>query len=284
MEGKTANCSFSTIAQWIDDFVNPGYEHFGKIAVFNNFINNSFSRGQILEPVWEEATASYLMANDIFLPTGFTESIIHPDSAKTNSFIASSIQLIGDGHVVMMAAQQGFAYELNADREAVWEYKIPLSNGNPVGQGAELNLSENFTFQLERYPEDFPAFIGRDLSAKGFIELDPNISFCLFTDAEELNAENNLTIYPNPASEYLFIENKNDRSAGFTIFNNYGQQVYYSEKNNVGKIEVGDWPQGVYFLKEKNERGAKFFFSSALTAHFLFINCLLFFLSKIFTG
>jgi hypothetical protein len=47
---------------------------------------------------------------------------------------------------------------------------------------------------------DFPAFIGRDLTPKGFIELDPDSSFCSLPSSIEENqtTKSIISIFPNP--------------------------------------------------------------------------------------
>jgi hypothetical protein len=240
-------------AQWIDDFANPGYEHFGKIALFNNKVSANTSMGQILAPVWEEATHSYVMENGVFLPNDFSVTISHPDAAKNYSSNASSIQILGDGTVVMCAANQGFLFELAKDGSVAWEYRIPLRFGLPVAQGFALSVNDNFTFQCEKYLGDFPAFNGKELNPMDFIELEPNIAFCTLSETSEIK-QGELIIYPNPMVDYFFIENNMTLPARVEIFNNYGERVYH-ELINTGKNKIAavGWPSGIYFLAEKEQ-------------------------------
>ena len=237
-------------AQWIDDFVNPSYEHYGKILVFNNMVGDGLSLGQIFAPVWNETTHSYEMDNGVYLPVDFTKTISHPDTSKNHSTSASSIQILENGNVVICAARQGFMFELTSNGEIAWEYKTPLKNGFPIPQGYELSLSDNFTFQCERYPEYYAGFSGRDLSSKGYIEIEPDISSCMFTSTEKFDKKGQLRIYPNPVSDYLFIEKSKSITEKLEVINQYGQAVFYSE-NAGGKtrIDVSAWPQGIYYLK-----------------------------------
>ena len=237
-------------AHWIDDYVEPAYQHHGKIAVFNNFIDNSYSRGQILAPVWDATTYTYVRENGIYLPSGFAQTFSHPDPGKTYSGTASSIQVMGDGHIIMCAAQQGFIFELAPGGEVVWEYKTPLKNGFSIPQGFILGVNDNFTFQCKRYPGAYSAFIGKDLSPKGYIELSPNTSFCLFTGINEDKGMETVKIYPNPAAGHLFIEGHIDSMGKLEIFNQYGQVVYYEENmSDKAEVDISSWPQGVYFVK-----------------------------------
>jgi len=237
-------------AQWIDDAsINSDYEHFGKIALFNNFIAPQLSLGQILEPVFDSTSFAYQISNGTFSPQSFTEAFSHPDTIRNFSTAASSIQIIGDGHVVMCAGRQGRSFELTPEGELAWEYLTPIKFGNSVPQGFELNLSDNFTFQIQRYLEDYPALIGKDLSPKGFIELEPNSSFCTLVNIEEINKIEEFTIFPNPVQNDFFIENKNPDLDFVQIFDVMGNLIL-EQKIIVGKnkIESSNWENGVYFI------------------------------------
>lgn len=238
-------------AQWIDgDDVNPTYEHFGKIALYNNFIAPELSLGQILEPIFDSTLFSYQLANGSFLPQNFTQEFSHPDTIRNFSTAASSIQILGDGHVVMCAGRQGRSFELTPNGELAWEYLTPLKFGNAIPQGFDLNLSDNFTFQIQRYLENYPALVGKDLEPQGFIELNPNSSFCTLVDINNIEITNiELNIFPNPIQDLFFIENKNSDLELIQIFDIVGNLIL--EKNiKIGKneIDVSRWKNGIYFV------------------------------------
>ena len=74
-------------------------------------------------------------------------------------------------------------------------------------QGEVLVVNNNLTFRMERHAADFPGFEGRDLSAKGFIELEPNTSFCdEILDVEFIDRNTFIDVYPNPAHDHVVIE------------------------------------------------------------------------------
>lgn len=56
-------------------------------------------------------------------------------------------------------------------------------------------------------------------------------------------------IYPNPASNNLFIDNLSEEISSITIYNGYGQQIFTSESpnQNIG-INVESWPAGQYVV------------------------------------
>jgi hypothetical protein len=240
--------------QWIDENdINPDYEFFGKIALYNNHIATGLSLGQILSPEFDTTTSSYLKSTGTFLPQNFSAAISHPDTSKNYSTAASSIQIIGDGSVIMCAGRQGRTFELTPDGQPVWEYLTPLKLGNPVPQGTNLALSENFTFQAQRYMETYPAFIGKTLEPIGSIELNPNEAFCSLVSINESKHKNEgFLIFPNPVNTLLFIENKNENIEEIKIYNSFGQLIL-TTKISFGKTEVNisNWPAGIYFLQNQ---------------------------------
>jgi len=240
--------------QWIDESdINPDYEFFGKIALFNNHIETGLSLGQILSPEFDTTTFSYLKSNGTFLPENFSQEFSHPDTARNYSTAASSIQIIGDGNIIMCAGRQGRTFELTPNGQVAWEYITPLKLGNPVPQGTNLALSENFTFQAQRYLETYPAFIGKTLEPIGFIELNPNNAFCSLVSNNEIEYEkNHFSIFPNPVNTLLFLENKNEIMEEIKIFNAIGNLVL--TKNILfGKTEIdtSNLPSGIYFIQNQ---------------------------------
>jgi blue copper oxidase len=70
--------------------------------------------------------------------------------------------------------------------------------------------------------------------------------------AEIKNKQNDIEIYPNPASFQINIKFKQQNKASFTIYNTLGRPIKnYTDcvLQNGCTIDVGDWPQGVYFIK-----------------------------------
>ncbi len=237
--------------QWIDENdINPDYDFFGKIALYNNHIETGLSLGQILEPVFDTTTFSYLKSNETFLPENFSKEFSHPDTAKNYSTAASSIQIIGDGSVIMCAGRQGRTFELTPDGQVAWEYLTPLKSGNSIAQGTNLALSENFTFQTQRYLETYPAFIGKTLEPIGFIELNPNTAFCSLVSINKIkNPHDDFSFFPNPVNTLLFIESKNEKGEEIKIFNALGNLIL-TKKIPFGKteIDISNWSSGIYFL------------------------------------
>ncbi len=68
----------------------------------------------------------------------------------------------------------------------------------------------------------------------------------------EYGSDENIRIYPNPASDYLAIKIDSkviNKDASVKIFNSQGQQVYGITSNNETQIDVSQLSNGIYFLE-----------------------------------
>jgi hypothetical protein len=74
-----------------------------------------------------------------------------------------------------------------------------------------------------------------------------------YTGVNEIKSANNLTVYPNPTSKYLYFENNNSTS-NISIFNLQGKTVKTIEDTS-SKVDVGDLSNGMYILKSIGNDG-----------------------------
>lgn len=251
-------------AQWIDDFVDTSYLHYGAVAVFNNFINyeveNGQSRGQIITPVYDVIDHNYVLEDSTFLPSDFSATFSHPEPAKNFSSSGSSIQLVGDGHVIMCAALQGRSFELDETGELVWEYLTPLFNGLQFTQGFELETAENVTFQVERYPRDYSAFVGKDLSPQGYLELEPNEEFCSVVAVAEPSEEKaSLMIFPNPSTGQVTIHVSTEAIGEMLTVSDLRSVIILRKPllTNTAVLDLRNYPPGMYLLQVSGKSEVK---------------------------
>ena len=74
-----------------------------------------------------------------------------------------------------------------------------------------------------------------------------NITFSLPTAISNINNDNVL-IYPNPASDLIYLESKNSNSQ-IQIFSVDGKMQFQSFSEDVNKINVKNWNRGIYIIK-----------------------------------
>lgn len=239
-------------AHWVENFVAPSHPHYGKIAVFNNQAGADFSTVNVFAPPWDMYTVSYPLAlGTKWDPATFDVTITHPEPTQMYSTGLSSVQLMPNGNTLICSGRFGYSFELNPDNEIVWEYRTPLVAGSAATQGDTLQINNNLTFRLDRYPTDYPAFDGRDLSQKGWIELEPNEDLCdQLLPTTDLMEEYNLKVYPNPANDVLTIEWKGGVYADVEIYDLLGRQVKtFRESGGRMYMDISNWNPGIYFIE-----------------------------------
>ena len=236
---------------WVDEFVDFSFPHYGKIAVFNNRVGADFSTANVFNPPWDMYSWSYTLDGDAYGPEDFDLTFMHPTPTDLYSTGLSSVQLLPNGNTLILSGRTGYVFELTPSNEIVWEYKTPLLNGNPVSQGDTLVMNNNLTFRFNRYPDDFSAFDGRDLSQKGWIENDPDTTFCdLILPTNEIFDNYSLKLYPNPANNVLVIEWESGMYSDFEVFDILGRwHSGFRASGGRKYLDVSDWDNGVYFIR-----------------------------------
>ncbi len=242
---------FQHDVEWVKPEANIGDDDFGKMALFNNRLPDTTSIGMVINTLEANSNDYINPANE---PQSLIEKkIVHPtNSALSYSTGLSSIQVLENGHVLLLAGRTGYAYELDAEGNIVWEYRIPIKAGKPVPQGTNLEINNNITFRMDKYPLDYQGFVGRELSPMGLLE---EMEFDeVITDLPKPAISTNIEIYPNPTTEKLQIES-NDRIGQINIFNAGGQLLRnLSFDENTAEISLKLFKPGLYFLTLKNGR------------------------------
>ena len=163
--------------------------------------------------------------------------------------MGSSAQLLTNGNVLIFTNRWGYAYEVNQKDELVWEYRIPMRNGKVVSQGEVLFVSDNETFNMIRYPLDYPAFNSRDLFPSGYLEFNPDEEFCASQTSSSTSSYSpvKFRVWPNPASEVINLHMEDRLPEDVTLYNLQGQ-VIRRWHNPASKLQVDDLESGIYLL------------------------------------
>ncbi len=232
----------------------PGEEGFGEMIVFNNRVASDKSTASTFATPFDTATWTYTLDQGAYGPADFTQTRFHPATPPQGvSSGVSSVQLLPNGNWLICSGRWGFSYELAADSdEVVWEYITPIKFGQPAVQGDTLAINNNLTFRLKRYAPDYPAFAGRDLSPKGYIEENPNVGFCgLTVSLDEPQHSADWTVFPNPARDLLTISWDNAQSGVlWELYSPLGQRVRYGRiEGTQTTIATGAIPTGMYVLR-----------------------------------
>lgn len=243
------NLGYQHGVHWVRHFIPPTHPNYGKINVFNNRAGANFSEVHLLSAPWDMYEWKYTRTSGAWGPALPDEVVRHPEKEKLFSDILSNAQFLANGNMQILSGRTGYLFELSASGQVVWEYKVPFKNGNAVVQGTPMMPNDNTTFRFIKYPVGYSAFQGRDLSIKGFIELDGDAAFC--DKLSGVNSASNvgkINIYPNPASgQPVQIEAEQHYEA--TLLSADGllvRKVHLVKGNNT--LDTTDLPNGLYFL------------------------------------
>ena len=70
------------------------------------------------------------------------------------------------------------------------------------------------------------------------------------------NEDNQISVYPNPATDFLYITTSSEQFIDISIYNISGQRVYFSENNQINGeelISVSNFKPGMYIIKVRTE-------------------------------
>ncbi len=248
---------------FIDDFVDFFDPNYGKVSLFNNRAGDDFSTANIVAPEFEMYTWEYTSDNGKFLPELPELTITHPvDSTLIYSTGLSSFQYLRNGNYLITSGRTGYTVEITPDNEVVWEYITPIKAGVPLMQGdTTLALNNNLTFRMFRYPTDYSAFDGRDLTSKGYIETEPDLDYCAeLTDIRDLQINYGLKIYPNPATDMITVEWEVGKYVNIEIFDFMGRPMINDVQLSGGRkyFNTSDWTTGLYILRVNKKEAGRF--------------------------
>jgi hypothetical protein len=233
-------------------FIPESYPNGGKIMTFNNGIDRtpSYSQVDIISPPESSLGIYDYTLNTAYLPnaTDYTYDQI-PSSGVSDFFtsIVSNAQQLPNGNILICEGRKGYFFELNTNDEKVWEYISPINrnNGTTIAQGDPApTQSSNLTFRAIKYPLDYTAFNGRDLTPNGTLELNPDFTPCNNLSVDDYE-QSIINIYPNP-SNGVFNVNSLDGIDKIEAYNTLGKKVYETITSNVNLSEQAN---GLYFLK-----------------------------------
>jgi hypothetical protein len=237
---------------WIDDFVDLFDPFYRKLAVFNNRVGDDFSTVNIFSPAFDMYEGSFAFVDGKYTPTDFDITLRHPTPTELYSTGLSSVQYLPNGNFLICSGRFGYSFELTTDDEIVWEYKTPLIGGAPATQGDILSINNNLTFRIKRYPTDYSAFTGRDLSPQGWIELEPDEDFCdQIVPVAELTKNYKLHLTPNPAQDMVAVEWEGGIYVDIEVYDMMGRMKVGPMRLTGGRryLDTSNWEAGMYVVR-----------------------------------
>ena len=239
-------------ARWLSH--DPLDSNFGKVMLFNNMSGPNFSTVDIIQPAFNSTTKNYDKNAGVFLPQDFFWTYKRTDPADMYSTGFGGAQLLSNGNILVCSGRQGDIFEITPSNEIVWEYVVPFNFGVRAKQGDTIPISNNSTFRAERFEPNFPVFAGKDLSPKGFIELEPDTNFCSLPTNIVKTPETyrGIQLYPNPASNSIRVGTGNaaETLRSVLLYSSSGKLLMGQNPMNktFADLDVSALPDGLYFV------------------------------------
>lgn len=240
---------------WIRDGLNDA----GKILIFNNGNGRpgtDYSTTEILIPP-QDSNGGYLITGPNPFGPAETEWMYgDQDGENFYSPYLSNAQRLVNGNTLINAGSPGRIFEIDPDRNIVWQYEIPLFGDVPATQGG--NVSNNSNFRAYKHPPGYSGFEGVDLTPGETIENGMNPLGCeIFVSIEDLE-QNELSIDVQyfPGENSLKILNPQNEKADLFVIGVNGR-IYQKEKINAVEhtFQLPLHLEGIYFLQILSAKG-----------------------------
>ncbi|MCF7958335.1 MAG: aryl-sulfate sulfotransferase [Phycisphaerae bacterium] len=179
-------------AQWVP----KGCPGEGNILIFNNGLNRTSSveerqarggrlqggrnRGEsyssideIVPPV--DSKGNYtLVKGKAFGPEKLKWTYTAPNKTDLYAEAISGCQRLPNGNTLICDGTAGVFFEVTPEGKKTWEYVNPVDGKKPLEQGDPIAIDErghpmNAVFKIHRYPLDYAAFKGKDMTSQGKI-------------------------------------------------------------------------------------------------------------------
>ena len=122
---------------------------------------------QINPPV--DADGNYeLDGNNAYEPVAPEWVYTAPDTMSFYSPFVSGAERLDNGNMLVLSGAQGRMFEVNEDKQVVWEYWNPfyddykLPDGSPAQPGGPFIFAQ---YRVKEYPKKYVGFKGKDMSA-----------------------------------------------------------------------------------------------------------------------
>lgn len=236
-------------AQHTPYWIPTSYPNGGKILLFNNGVGREteFSSVDIINPQ-KDGVYNYTYTSGSYGPNALDWTYQATNPTDFYSRIMSNAQRLPNGNTLICNADSGYFFEIDSGKNIVWEYISPQqTNGGVLSQGNEPVA--NRTFRAIKYPLDYPAFSGKDLTPGAPIELNSNLNVaCSTLNTKSISFINDINIYPNPTTSKLNIISVQSIDM-LELYSSNGLKVL--TEINTDFIDLSGLASGIYFLRVK---------------------------------
>jgi len=161
-DGAPRDLYYQHNGQWIA----PGLPGAGHLLVFNNGVGrpagNYSSADEFAPDV--NADGSYPAPDPTYGPEGLSWTFVDAVPADMFSAYYSGVQRLANGNTLICVGGTAVFMEVTAAGAVVWQYVSPVTDAGVAQQGQHLTGGANTSFRANRYPPDYPGFVGQNLT------------------------------------------------------------------------------------------------------------------------
>jgi len=228
-------------------FIPTGLPNEGKIMIFNNGNDLTFTSIQIINPPYDATNSTYTYTGGAYGPEvpdwEYTDPM-NPDNFHA-TFLSGSQQL-ENGNVLICHGPNGEVFEIDPSFNTVWRYQSPVANSEILSDGDDPSLSQTRIFRALKYPLDYGAFAGRDLTPQGPIEINAVEDNCTVLSVNDISHADLINVYPTITNDIIHI---NSSLADYKISLHSINGAKLDDYNNPTRIDLSHFSSGVYFAK-----------------------------------
>lgn len=201
-----------------------------------NTLNNASISNPVASPTVGQTTYTVDVSDGVCSGNA-TVTITIEEAITTSISNDTSIQIFDVPFIVQLFASGGDSYE--------WQPAIGLNNNNiasPVFNPFDLGITNDTSFTLT-----YTVKISEG-ACEAFETVNIDLTYNTFVSIASLS-NNDFSIYPNPAKNFLHIVSKNLVSYNVEAFSIDGKKYSFQPNNNSGVIDISNLSSGIYLFR-----------------------------------
>jgi PKD repeat protein len=183
----------------------------------------------------------------------YTEIGTYPVTLTINGPLGSSTETIDEMIEIVTFPKADFNYEVDG-------FQVRFTNRSENAEGYRWDFGDGTTSEEENPVHTYTR--GGVFS----VTLNATIATCgssvtmdipvMLSDAEDVFASEDLTVYPNPARDRLFIDSWSPGvyPLSFELISSQGQLLIRQQLNHSGQIDLQAFPSGLYYIRMSSEK------------------------------
>ncbi len=201
------------------EWIKTGCPGAGNLTCFNNGVSLNYSTIDEIKPPVDALGNYSLTSGSAYGPSTFTWTYQGTPPSSMYSENISGAQRLPNGNTIICVGANGTFLEVTASGNLVWKYVNPTANTVPLYQGNNSPADSthpdetlNSVFRVYRYPLNYAAFTGKDMTPGNFIEQYYPLTLNSPSESKDV-----FEAYPNPFTDHINIEYDLGRESNIEI-------------------------------------------------------------------